>query len=383
MALSVPLYGEPAQMSGIVVAGGGLAGAAAACGLAQAGLAVTLIERQAAPVDKICGEFLSHEAQEYLSKLGLDLTGLGAAPISRLRLVRGGRMIETKLPFQGVGLSRRKLDEALLLHAAASGARILRGRTIRALSLGQNMALEVEHEGVMTPEILLLATGKHELRGAKRAFSSGNDLIGFKMYFRLAAAAQVALANHIELVFFAGGYAGLQMVEHGIANLCLLVKRERFVEAGGNWPGLLKYLCQESAYLSGQLQGAAALWDQPLSIYRVPYGFIHRHQTGDPDRLFRLGDQACVIHSFTGDGMAISLHSAALAVQMVRTGKDAKFFHRRLARDVGGQMKRADYLSALLNHATTQPMMFSIAKLWPATLRKAAALTRVPLRARS
>jgi len=370
-------------MSSIVVAGGGLAGAAAASGLAQAGMEVTLIERQAQPVDKICGEFLSLEAQAYLVKLGLDLDGLCGAPISRLRLVRGARFVETKLPFRGIGLSRRKLDEALLLHAGLSGARILRGRTIRSVRIGETLQLDVEGEGAMTPETFLLATGKHELRGARREIATSHDLIGFKMYFRLTEAARAELTEYIELIFFSGGYAGLQMIEDGIANFCLLVNRNRFMTCGASWPALLDYIKTESPYLAGQLQGAVPQLQQPLSVYRVPYGFIHRHRPRDPARLFRLGDQACVIHSFTGDGMAVALHSAALAVQMIRNSKDAGAFHRRLTRDVRGQMKRADALSTLLNHSVTQPMMFAVAGFWPRILKMAAELTRVPLRART
>jgi len=368
-------------MTQVLVAGGGLAGAAAAAGLAQAGMAVTLIERQAEPVHKICGEFLSYEAQSYLEKLGLDLAAFGGAPISRMRLVRGETYVETALPFQGIGISRRKLDEALLQHAEKCGARILRGRNIRSLDPGGALKLDVEGEGVMTPETLLLATGKHELRGAKRAVGRQQDLVGFKMYFRLRDQAQAALSDHIELIFFAGGYAGLQMIEDGIANLCLLVQREIFQGCGAGWEPLLDDLKRQSPYLAGQLQDAAQAWPQPLSIYRVPYGFMHRHRPGDPAQLFRLGDQACVIHSFTGDGMAVALHSAALAVHMIQGGGQAAAYHRRLARDVSGQMRRANLLSSLLNHAALQPAMFGMARLWPASLKKAAALTRVPLRA--
>ena len=49
-------------VSGAVVIGGGPAGAAAAIHIARAGRAVTLIERNAGPTDKVCGDFLSADA---------------------------------------------------------------------------------------------------------------------------------------------------------------------------------------------------------------------------------------------------------------------------------------------------------------------------------
>ena len=57
----------------LVIVGGGLAGAASALRLAQAGLAPLLLEREREPVHKVCGEFLSWEAQAHLRALGLDV----------------------------------------------------------------------------------------------------------------------------------------------------------------------------------------------------------------------------------------------------------------------------------------------------------------------
>jgi flavin-dependent dehydrogenase len=368
-----------------MVAGGGLAGAAAAVGLAQAGLAVTLIEREAQPVDKICGEFLSAEAEVYLSRLGLDVTRLGGAPISRLRLVRGAETVQADLPFAAIGLSRRKLDEALLRHAQDAGVQVLRGHSVRRVSLQDKIVLEIDGLGVAEPDILMLATGKHALRGIKRELRTPDNqrnLIGFKMYFRLRAAARASLQEHIELIFFSGGYAGLQMIEDDIANLCLLVDRDRYRLCGGSWVNLLIYLQASSAVLADQLAEAEPLLAQPLTIYQVPYGFIHQPRASDPAGLFRLGDQACVIHSFTGDGMSIALHSAMLSVRSVLAGKDGNSFHRQLAADVRGQMKRADALYALMNNPAMQAASFKISRFWPGSLKIAARLTRVPVQAR-
>jgi menaquinone-9 beta-reductase len=90
----------------IVVAGGGLAGAAASYLLARAGRRVIVLEREVGPVDKICGEFIGRGAQLYLARLGIDVAALGAHAITQLRLVRGASLVEATLPFPGFGLSR-------------------------------------------------------------------------------------------------------------------------------------------------------------------------------------------------------------------------------------------------------------------------------------
>jgi len=289
------------------------------------------------------------------------------------------------LPFSAIGVSRRKLDEALLRHAQDAGVQVLRGHAVRRISITDKIALEIEGLGDATPDILMLATGKHELRGLKREFSppaNQKNLIGFKMYFRLRAAARASLQDHIELIFLPGGYAGLQMIENGIANLCLLIDRDRYRLCGGSWENLLAYLKTSSAVLADQLTEAEPLLAQPLTIYQVPYGFIHQPRASDPAGLFRLGDQACVIHSFTGDGMSIALHSAMLAVRAVLDGKNADSFHRQLAANVRGQMKRADAIYALMNNPAAQAASFKISRFWPASLKIAARLTRVPVQAR-
>ena len=68
-------------MSRPIIIGGGLAGGAAAARLAQLGRPALLIEREAGPHDKVCGEFLSGEAVTALGKLGLDCRRLGGVPI--------------------------------------------------------------------------------------------------------------------------------------------------------------------------------------------------------------------------------------------------------------------------------------------------------------
>ena len=60
-------------MTSVLVAGGGVAGAAAACLLAQRGREVLLVERERGPHDKICGEFVSGEAVDALARLGIDV----------------------------------------------------------------------------------------------------------------------------------------------------------------------------------------------------------------------------------------------------------------------------------------------------------------------
>ncbi len=347
-------------MSRVVIAGGGLAGGAAACALAQAGEDVTVIERNAGPTDKICGEFLSAEAQHYLGRLGLDLLAMGGHVITHVRVIRGRRIASAKLPFRGLGLSRRVLDEALLAHATACGAEVRRGETVGGLS----------------PEIRFLATGKHDLRNDRRTLEAPPEaLVGFKIYLQLTPAEQSALSGAVEVILFDEGYAGLQLVEEGRANLCLLIHQDHLAKVGGTWANLLEDLQRASPHLRQRLTGATALLARPLTIARVPYGFIHAPV--EAETVYRLGDQACVIPSFTGDGMSMTLHSAALAVRCHLTGITPAAYHHRLALDVAGPIQRACSLYRFARRRTGQAVLMQTLQLWPGLLRVVASATRV------
>ncbi len=366
----------------VVVVGGGIAGGAAAAMLAQAGRRVLLFEREAGPSNKICGEFLSEEAQQYLARIGLDIGALGGHFISRLRLVRGGSVAEAMLPFRGLGLSRHLLDHALLEHAASCGVDVRYGREARVSNSASGAGVHVEGVGRWQPDTLLLATGKHDVRDLRRQLiKPPEDLIGFKTYFKLDRAQTQALNGSVEVIVFSHGYAGLQRVEAKRANLCLLVDRAQFQQSGANWDGLLQDLLRGSAHLRQRLHGATPLLDRPLSIYRVPYGFVHAPQASDPPNVYRLGDQVAVIPSFSGDGMAIALHSAALAVQTHLSGRGPTEYHQRIRADVAAQVARATALYRFGRSAPGQAMLLPIARAWPRGLQLAAAFTRVPAQA--
>jgi flavin-dependent dehydrogenase len=353
--------------SAITIAGGGLAGAAAACHLARAGRPVTVLERTTGPTHKICGEFLSHEAQSDLAAVGLDLQAMGAHPITHLRLARAHRTARIRLPFTGLGLSRLRLDEALLAQAAASGATIERGH--------------VFHLDRRPPGILFVATGKHDARGVPRNHPPATRaLVGFKTYFRLTKIQQADLAGHIELILFPDGYAGLQLIEDGLANLCLLTSRPRLDRAGGHWPTLLGSLADESLHLAARLTGAIEQLDRPLAIARTPFGFLHRPGPNDAHALFRLGDQAAVIPALTGDGMSIALHTARRAANTLLAGGTAADYHRRLHHDLAAQITCASVLYRLGTHRAGQASLLSLARAWPSAIGFLATLTRVQQR---
>lgn len=353
----------------VAVAGGGLGGAAAAIRLAEAGRRVVLFEREPGPHDKVCGEFLSGEAAGELAALELPPAGLGAVPIEAVRVVAGPTMATAGLPFTAWGMSRRGLDELLLAKAARHGVRVRRGVTVRSLTAdgaGVRVLADGRDESAAAA---LLATGKHELRGWRRG--SGSLAIGLKLHLRLADMQRHALAGHVELALFAGGYAGLQLIEDGMANLCLVVSRDRFAALGRDWNRLVAVV----PHLAMRLNGAHALQKRPLAVSGMPYGWLASGDPGLP--VYRLGDQAAVIPSFTGDGMAMALCSARRAAAAILAGQPAGDFQRKLSASFRGPVRLAGLVAKLTKAPAAQQALAAAGQAAPWLLGRIAAGTRL------
>lgn len=362
-------------MRQVVVIGGGLAGAAAATHLAGSGHDVCLIERSAGPHDKVCGEFLSYEAQEDLAGLGLDLVDLGAVPIRRVAVHHGASRSELPLPFEALSLSRRILDEALLGRAATAGVEVRRGRRVTgATRKGAGWEVSLERDGTLRAHHLLLATGKHDLRGWKRPAGRQSDLLGFKTYWRLADAG--TLAGTVELHLFPGGYAGLELVDGGRANLCLVIRRAVVSSLAGRWEGILSHVLANCPRLEAHLAGATSCTSKPLAIAAIPYGLLQERSDG----VWRLGDQAAVIPSFTGEGMSIALHSARLGSSFLAAGRSPEEFQRRLASSLQTQVRRSTLLSRGLIAPVPQALLTRL--LTPSLFRWGLRQTRIAETAR-
>jgi flavin-dependent dehydrogenase len=344
--------------------------------LAQSGRSVVLIEKEKSAHHKVCGEFLSSEAASYLDAVGIQPAGLGAMPIHNLRLSVAHWTIETKLPFSATSLSRRILDEALINRAAEAGCIVRRGAVVENLSRdGGEWKGQLGNGQSVTAHTVFLATGKHDIRGWPRSRGVQSDLVGFKLHWRLAPGQILALRDAMELFLFPGGYGGLSLVENEVANLCLVVRKAVLRRQGG-WPALLAGLIEKNRRIRSLLDGATPLWDRPLAVSSIPYG--HLSWTPLAPALWPVGDQAAVIPSFTGDGMSIALHSAALATTLFQSGASPDVYQRTLACQLRGGMKFATALSLLSVQPVARAAVPLALAMFPKVLNWMASATRIP-----
>ncbi|RZK00807.1 MAG: oxidoreductase [Novosphingobium sp.] len=356
-----------------LIVGGGPAGAAAAITLARGGHACRLIERTSGEHDVVCGGFLGWDALALLDRLGIDAASLGARPITRVRLIAGARRVEAALPHAAAGLSRRRLDAALLAAAEHNGVEVLRGTTVRSAD-PERRVVRLHDESELTCDALLLATGKHELRGVARPLADRRDslAVGLRTALPPESARDAALADTIELHLFDQGYAGLLLQEDGTTNLCLSVSQRRLAEAGGPLPLL--------AELAGALPALAErlgrdLPAQVTAIAGVPYGWSADTTTAG---LFRLGDQGAVIASLAGDGIAMALAGGIGGAEalLAEGPAGAQRWQGGFARRTGRQRALAEVFRHGAERPISRAALMALLRLAPRLIAPAALLTR-------
>lgn len=145
----------------ILIIGGGLAGLTAAIHLSKIGLKVILIEKNEFPKHKVCGEYISNEVLSYLKWLELDYEILKPTYLNQFQFsFINGKILESKLPLGGFGVSRFLFDNFLHEKALENGCEIILDTVENITFLENEFTVTTIKNTVFKTEILIGAYGK-------------------------------------------------------------------------------------------------------------------------------------------------------------------------------------------------------------------------------
>jgi len=393
------------------VVGAGPAGAATAILLARAGWSVALIERQAFPRRKVCGECIAASNLALLHSLGIGarIEASAGAELRRVALMRGDATIVAALPEAegrhrwGRALGREHLDTWLVDSAEAAGAIRFQPCALASISgSAGDFVLElraVNGQGVdaeLHAGLVVAAHGSWEPlpseRQARRDTRAGSDLFAFKANFRGAAIA----ADLLPVLSFDGGYGGMVVADDAVATLAGCIRDDRLqalraaspgARAGDVFEAMLRRECGGVALaLAPATREGAWLASGPL---RPGVRVGSRREDGD-DGVFRIGNAAGEAHPIVGEGISMALQSAFVLAASIGpsrfelvTAATASDAQRRARADYESIWRRRFThrlrVAAAFAHVAMRPALarvaWPVARRWPGVLTAGARLS--------
>ncbi|MBX9808055.1 MAG: NAD(P)/FAD-dependent oxidoreductase [Flavobacteriaceae bacterium] len=307
----------------VVIIGGGLAGLTSAIHLSKSGLKVTLIEKNEYPKHKVCGEYISNEVLPYFQWLGFEISDLKPSTISKIAFSTAkGKTILGDLPLGGFGISRYELDHYLYLKALKNGCHIIQDSVTDIQFIGDEFRISTSNTLEITSKIVLGAFGKRsniDLKLNRDFIKKNSPWLAVKAHYSGNFPSDlVGLHN------FKGGYCGVSKVENDKINICYLADYETFKHYK-NIEEFQSKVIYKNPQLKAIFENCELLFEKPITISQISFeekGTIENH-------ILMIGDTAGLIHPLCGNGMAMAIHSAKIASELIINFLDHKIITRK------------------------------------------------------
>lgn len=306
----------------IIILGGGLAGLTAAVHLSKLGHSIIVIEKNEYPKHKVCGEYISNEVIDYFKWLGLDNVLQKSHPIHKFQLDLGAaNFAEVELPLGGFGISRFEMDNLLYEKAVAQKVQFIH-ETAQNIRFQDNVfTIDLSSGVVLQSSVVLGSFGKRSTLDVqlKRNFiQRKSHWMAVKSHYN------VNFPNHLVGLYpFQGGYCGVSKVENNVVNICYIVQTNIFKKYKNIADFELNILKKSSA-LALIFDDAKTIFKNPLTISQISF----EQKKAIEDHIIMIGDAAGLIHPLCGNGMAMAIHSAKIASELIAKSLKKKAFSR-------------------------------------------------------
>lgn len=318
-----------------IIVGGGPAGATAAILLAQAGWSVAVIEKQAFPRRKVCGECIAATNLPLLDALGIGpkFDELAGPELRRVGLFVGEETLIADLPQfadsphpWGRALGREHLDTLLLQRAAASGVDVWQPWTLKHVAHFGNQRknchlVDADHDAtaILSAPVLIAAQGSWEIdpftEQRQHRSNRDSDLFAFKATYRDARLAP----NVLPVLAFPGGYGGMVLGDHEQLTFAFCIRRDALRSCREGNVGLPAALAAQ-AHVARSCAGVRhALTDASRAAPWLAVGPIQPgiRSPWRRDGVFAIGNVAGEAHPILGEGISMAIQSAWLLCEQL------------------------------------------------------------------
>jgi len=295
----------------VLIIGGGLAGLVNAIHLSKQGINVLVIEKNEYLKHKVCGEYISNEVLPYLNSLGIDPLEHGAKRITNFAISTvKNKLIETRLPLGGFGISRYTLDHLLAEKAIKNGAEIFKDEVVDVSFENDKFSVLTKSERQFDSKVVIGAYGKRsniDVQLNRKFIKNESPFLAVKTHVKGNFP-----ENLVALHNFKGGYCGVSKVENNHINLCYITNYKTFKKHKNIDEFQQNVLC-ENTFLKEILENTTSVFEKPLTIGQVSFSSkkpIENH-------ILMCGDTAGMIHPLCGNGMSMAIHSAKIASELI------------------------------------------------------------------
>ena len=358
--------------SEIAIVGGGLAGLTAAIHLSKLGYSITLIEKNTYPKHKVCGEYVSNEVVPYLDWLGIHPESLQPTQIEYLHFsTKNGKSVQTMLPLGGFGISRYALDKYLSQIAIKNNCKILH-ETVNSIEyMADVFSIQLSNNKIIQAHIVLGAYGKrsHLDQKLERTFiQKKSSWLAVKGHFKVDFPNNLVGLHH-----FYGGYCGVSKVENNTVNICYLADYETFKQHK-NIEEYQDNVVTKNPFLKEILEKATPIFEKPLTISQISF----EKKKPVENHILMIGDSAGLIHPLCGNGMAMAIHSAKMACELIDDFlKKAEIDRRKLEekyvrewnRNFRNRIRTGRWLANLLRQPILSQLILRLTIAFPFLLR--------------
>ncbi len=303
---------ERSEIYDVAIAGGGLAGLALSIQLAKQGHRVILFEKEQYPFHKVCGEYISLESWDFLTRLGIELDKMRLPLITRLQISSTkGKSVNQDLPLGGFGISRYLLDDLMAQKARAAAVLVEENTKVNNIKFDDKIFSIETTRHTYRAKVFCGGYGKRSNLDIKwkRNFTQAkknklNNYIGVKYHIKANFPADtIALHN------FDNGYCGIVKIDGDKYCLCYLSTAANLQKSNGSVQEMEQTILAKNPHLKKIFEESEFLFPSPLTISQI--SFDKKSQI--ENHVLMIGDAAGMITPLCGNGMSMALHGSLLA----------------------------------------------------------------------